>query len=134
MSSGENELDRMLRAQSGDGQLERDLRSLLNQPQIPILGQQQPSGKRWQCRRCKAIVPASPQLVKLPDSEPFQVPETLILTILPGEIRPVFLCSSCDVEFRRKLVPPLDEIDEDGNVIQPGLRAVPPQDGDGEPI
>lgn len=88
---------------------------------LPILGQSPKSTKRWQCPRCKIIVPASPQLVRLPESEPFEVPADLLLTVLPGELRPVFLCSACDVEFRRKLIPHLQEIDEDGNVTLPAL-------------
>jgi hypothetical protein len=64
-------------------------------------------------------------MVQLPGGAPFHAPEGQVLTLLPGEAMPSFLCSICDVHVRRKLVPALEEIDEDDNVVAPGLRLVP---------
>lgn len=120
-----DELQRVLEA-------ERARQQFGGNPNIPILGQKK-STRRWRCKVCGNT--AKGMMVQLPEGLTLEAPEGQIFTMLPGEVTPVCLCVQCDVKIRRKLIPPMEEIDEDDNVILSGLRVVPPSDeGEGQYI
>jgi len=69
---------------------------------VPILGRPKAD---WICPECGYEPPMIPMAVG-PDGGQMLIPHSIV-TALPGETEPVFLCPHCDVRVRRQTVPHL---------------------------